>query len=290
MRIPDSTFQAVSSRALEKSQARVLAATERASTGTRVLRASDDPVAVSRLTLQDAALEKLSSMQRSADAARVELIGADQALGEADTLLSRVRAIAVLGSSAGMSASDQATLAAEVDQLRQALFGTANAEQAGTYLFGGHQTDLPPFESASYAGDSGVRRAEVAPGKFIRTGIAGDLVFSTPVDLFSELEGLATDLRAGDADAVASRLATLDAGHEQVIQARAGLGVSFEELSRADDVRIEAEIGFLDARQRAVGSDFAAGALELVEAQNAMRAAIAVATRMLEGLQPNVSA
>ena len=40
-----------------------------------------------------------------------------------------------------------------------------NTQEAGRYLFGGNIDRTPPFDAAgTYAGDTGVRQVEVAPG------------------------------------------------------------------------------------------------------------------------------
>ena len=67
-------------------------------------------------------------------------------LGDADTLLQRARELVVTAGNASYSDADRASVAGELQSLRDQLFAIANqSDGAGTYLFGGQGATQKPF-------------------------------------------------------------------------------------------------------------------------------------------------
>ncbi len=286
-RVTEQTVFASLRQDVATAQVRALKAQEIASSGMRVQRPSDDPVAFSRAAVMDAGLARLTSMKRSGQVVQQEFAASDTALADAFGLMTRAREIAMLGATDSLSADERNVLADEVDQLRMTLLSTANTQVAGTYVFGGYQTRAAPFSAAgAYVGDSGARQVEIAPGQSVTVNRPGNQIF-TPVagvDAFQLLQDLAFDLRANDGAAVATHLNTLDTASTQISDGRSALGLEASRLVGAESTRTAIEETITSARSDAVEADTVSSFSQLLESQTAMQAAIQEAARILAGL------
>ena len=151
-----------------RKQSDLLATQDQLSTGRRVITAADDPLAAGSATRIDRTLAQNSQFGRNADVLANRLNLQESLLTEAGESLQRLREMAIQAANAPLSSSDRQSLAAEVEQIRQRLFGLANSvDSAGRYLFGGAKDDTRPFLDAAagvqYIGDQVQRSIDVAP-------------------------------------------------------------------------------------------------------------------------------
>lgn len=131
---------------LAKRQAELAAQQERLTTGKRVLKPSDDPVAA---TLAETAANRLSRIQadqRALESSRTSLQQAESALGESGNLLQRVRELMVSAGNGSFGPSEREDIARQLEGLREQLIGVANLrDNAGRTLFGGLGGAQVPF-------------------------------------------------------------------------------------------------------------------------------------------------
>jgi flagellar hook-associated protein 3 FlgL len=115
-------------------------------TGKRISKASDDPAAAARAERARASIGRAEASQRAVAASKVMMTQAESNLGNADTLLQRARELLVSAGNASYGDSERASIANELQSLRQQLFAVANqSDGAGTYLFGGQGATQKPF-------------------------------------------------------------------------------------------------------------------------------------------------
>lgn len=154
---------------LARRQAELAAQQERLSTGKRVLRASDDPVAA---TLSETAQNRLSRVQadqRALEASRSSLQQAESGLAESGDLLQRVRELIVTAGNGTFGPSEREDIAKQLEGLREQLIGVANRkDNAGRTLYGGLGGASTPFIDLYGPSGGGVRfdgqRGQQAPG------------------------------------------------------------------------------------------------------------------------------
>lgn len=143
---------------LNKRQADLVAQQERISTGKRVQRASDDPVAA---VLAEAAQNRLSRAQvdqRAVESSRTSLSQAESALGEAGELIQDVRELLVKAGNATYGSKEYQSIAQEIEGLRDRLLSVANQQDgAGRTLFGGLGGSATPFVQVYGPGGGGVQ-------------------------------------------------------------------------------------------------------------------------------------
>lgn len=174
----DKTVANLSQRQTELSQLQ-----ERISTGKRVQRASDDPVAAVLSEAASNRMRRAETDQRSIEAARTSLSQGENAIGQASELIQGVRELIVKAGNATYGSAEFKNIAQEIEGLRERLIGVANQkDSAGRTLFGGLGGSATPFvevfgPSSSGVQFQGMRGQEAAGGNLLPQSFDGDAVF-----------------------------------------------------------------------------------------------------------------
>jgi flagellar hook-associated protein 3 FlgL len=143
---------------LNKRQAELSTQQERISSGKRVMRASDDPVAAALSESVQTRLSRVQTDQRALDSSRTSIQQAESALGEAGDLVQKVRDLIIAGGNGGYGPTERAALANDIEGLRDQLFAAANRkDSAGHGLFGGLGGSATPFVQEFGSGSNEVR-------------------------------------------------------------------------------------------------------------------------------------
>ncbi len=143
---------------LNKRQADLIEQQERISTGKRVIRASDDPVAAALAETVQNRLSRVQTDQRSIEASRTSMQQTESALAEAGDLILKVRDLMIAGGNPTYGGNDRTALANQLKGLREQLFSVANRQDsAGRSLFGGLGGSSIPFVQEFGPGGGQVR-------------------------------------------------------------------------------------------------------------------------------------
>ncbi|MBI2896543.1 MAG: flagellar hook-associated protein FlgL [Deltaproteobacteria bacterium] len=288
MRVTDTMLFEAQRRRLGDARNTAAGAQERASTGMRVSRPSDDPLAASLARRETARIARAESSLRAADAGRILLDAADSALDQVGTLLARAREIAVQAANDTLGAEERRGAAREIEQIRETVIALGNTEASGSYVFGGYIDGSPPFDAAgNYLGDGQVRRLEVAPNVLLETGVSATTTFGVGVgtDVIATLETLRVALDANDAPTIVLQLDELSAANAQVQEARSSLGASMNAFDVARSAATLAKERATSDRKRLVEVEPLDAYSDLARAQQALEAAVQVATQLpLPGL------
>ena len=153
------------------------------SSGKRVNKPSDDPVAAARIAHLDASLSRLDQYKSNSDFARNQLGLEESSLNDVISNLQRVRELALQANNSTTSDSDRKDIAAEVRQARDALLALANTTDVdGRHLFGGYVEAAAPFTTTAsgvvvYNGDQGQRTLQISDSRFVAINDSGSDVF-----------------------------------------------------------------------------------------------------------------
>jgi len=143
---------------LARRQAELAAQQERLSTGKRVLRPSDDPVAA---TLAEAAQNRLSRVQgdlRAMESSRASLAQAESGLAESGDLIQKARDLIISAGNGTFGPSERGDIARQLSSLREQMIGVANRQDnAGRTLYGGLGGSATPFVDVYGPPVTGVR-------------------------------------------------------------------------------------------------------------------------------------
>lgn len=156
---------------------------EQISTGKKVLTPADDPVASIKL-LQLSQEGALNDQYNSGMTAAKNGLNTEEAmLTSVETVLTRIREIAVQAGNGALDPTDRASLAKEVGQREDELMNLMNSKDAsGKYLFSGSMGDTQPYVrnadgTYSYNGDEGQRSVQIASSTFVPVSDSGKDAF-----------------------------------------------------------------------------------------------------------------
>lgn len=131
---------------LYKRQGDMLTQQEQLSSGLRVNRASDDPIAAAQAERAMVRLSRIETDKRALETQRSALSTAEAGLGEAIGLMQDLRELVIAAGDAGYSQADRATLATQISSLRDQIYAISNrTDSNGVPLFGGLGSTGSPF-------------------------------------------------------------------------------------------------------------------------------------------------
>jgi len=174
------------------------------STGKKVNKPSDDPVAAARILKLDQELRQNDSYTRNATLADNRLKQEENALQSSVDIIQRVRELTVQAGSGSLSPNDRQSIAAELKERLGQLANIANTQDAsGEYIFSGFQGQTPAFAKDGfgdwkYQGDEGQRVLEIDEGVTVPISDHGKGIF---VDVPKSVSVVDSDDGTGSAPA-----------------------------------------------------------------------------------------
>jgi flagellar hook-associated protein 3 FlgL len=177
-------------RSLQRSQ-------EQLTSGKRVARPSDDPVAAARAERSMADMTRADAHQRALQAARTATELTESALGDAGELMQKARETIMAAGNPSYTDGERAILVKSLQGMRDQLLSVANrGDGTGAYLFGGQGAASPPFVDA--------------PGGVQYQGSSGDTLVASPESLSTSIDGASAWLQAPGAAAGDPPLSVFD--------------------------------------------------------------------------------
>lgn len=153
------------------------------STGKKVNKPSDDPVAAARILKLDQELQRSETYGRNANLADNRLKQEESTLASAVDIIQRVRELTVQAGNGSLSANDRQSISAELKERLGQLANIANTRDAsGEYIFSGFQGSTPAFAKNDegkwvYQGDEGQRVLEIDDGVTVPISDHGKGIF-----------------------------------------------------------------------------------------------------------------
>jgi flagellar hook-associated protein 3 FlgL len=285
MRIADTTRQANVLRTIQDLRTRQADAQERALTGRQVNKPSDDPAAAAELARIRASSAQADTQLKAAGTARGDLELAEGVLAQAGDLFQQAHDIAMQGANGSMDASTRASLANQVQGLKDMLVGLANTQGATGYLFGGSKTTTPPFASSgAFSGDGIDHVVDLGGASPTSVSASGADAFTAAGgrDVFADLDSLMTALNANSQTGVQATLDNLDASRKQLTTVRALAGIKMDRLQTTEDILSQAKLALAEREETTAGADPYKAYSDLVTLGQSLEQAVGVAKKVLE--------
>ncbi len=184
---------------------------EQVSTGKKVNRPSDDPVAAARILKLDQEVAQVNQFQRNVDLATNRLQQEESTLADVTDLIQRVRELTVQAGNATLSSEDRTSVAAELRQRVDQLAALTNTRDAsGEYIFSGFKGGTQSFvQNVSgnwvYQGDEGQRKLEIDTGVSVAISDNGKKLFT---DVAADKPTFTTEASAGNTSEPPARIST----------------------------------------------------------------------------------
>ncbi|WP_312949042.1 flagellar hook-associated protein FlgL [Superficieibacter sp.] len=261
MRVSTQMMYDQNMRGITSSQSEWLKYGEQMSTGKRVNKPSDDPIAASQAVVVSQAQAQNSqyALARTFATQRVSL--EENILGQATTAIQSAQEKIVYAGNGTLSDDDRASLATDLQGIRDQLMNLANSTDGnGRYIFAGYNTDKAPFtqQDGSYTGGTTNVVQQVDSARSMVIGHTGDQIFASLTsnavkepdgsasekNVFAMLDSAISALKtpvADDEDAQALAKAAVDKTNRglknalnNVLSVRGELGTQLSELGTLD--------------------------------------------------------
>ena len=253
----------------------------------RLDRVSEHPADASEAIKLDAELDSHLALIDRLQTTQSELVSADNALGEASSLMTSAIEVAVAMATESYGDQDRSAAAEQIAGTLEDLVSLANTSFGGVYIFAGNAITTEPFDADGvYQGSTTAREVPLLEDDTLAIGYTGDEIFNVAgVNPFEALTQLKDALELNDPDLVQAALDPLQDAHDHLIDMRAGYGVA---AARVDDlVRVSEDAtltleGFLGSLKEL---DPIEAFSKLADAQTVYQAA---ATTLAQVLQTNI--
>lgn len=167
---------------------------EQLTSGKKVNRPSDDPVAVMKGMGYRMQVDKVHQFQRNIGEAHNWLDNTDDALDKVGSALHRANELVVNGSTDTMTKEDREKLQSELKQLQEQIMDLANTKIGNKYLFSGTKTSEPLYNSEGTPNNDNVNDKEVTievfDGVMLPVNTPGQELFKEINKVFDKLTGL----------------------------------------------------------------------------------------------------
>jgi flagellar hook-associated protein 3 FlgL len=292
-RVTPATLNGGVMAGLQSSLSRLQQTQEQLASGRRLSRPSDSPVDTVAAMQLRAERKQADQLARNIDDGLAWLDTTDQALGQTSTLLNRVRSLVLAGASGTNGPDERRAMAAEVDQLRQAVLGIANTQYLGRPVFAGTQDTAAAFDptTGAYAGNAAGVRRTISPDSgsgTVAVSVPGDQAFTILLHDAAAAGGagvltrITEALRSGDLTALGTALTDLDSASESLRSTQSTVGARTNRLlsvQASGEIRADAVAAKLSGVE---GIDLAKTITDLTLQQTAYQAALGAAAKVVQ--------
>jgi len=267
---------------------------QRLSSGKEITRPSDDPYGTSRaLTLRSDVAAAQQYQRNVTEAVSWQNI-TDAALNKMTDAVHRARELTLRAASDSLGQTARDAIAAEIDQLVEAVKGEANASYGGRYVLSGTLTTTRPYSVGAvdtYAGDNAAIAREIGPGVSVQVNLIGEDLLgngqaANDTLLLDNLRDLAQHMRSGTvADLNTMRttdLQNLDKNLDLLVQARATVGATTNRLEAADLRLAEVEEAALKLLSNVEDADMAKTMVDFSMQHSVYQSALQAGSRIVQ--------
>ncbi|MCE0846833.1 flagellar hook-associated protein FlgL [Buttiauxella sp. A2-C1_F] len=302
MRISTAMMYQQNMRGITNSQSEWLRYGEQMSTGKRVTKPSDDPIAASQAVVLSQAQAQNSQYALARTFATQKISLEENVLGQVTTAIQSAQERIVNAGNGTLSDDDRASLATDLEGIRNQILNLANSTDGnGRYIFAGYKTDSAPFSgganSITYTGGSTSVTQSVDASRTMTVGHLGSEIFESLTSnavpepgtgkseksLFNMLDSAIATLRTPTEGLDDTQKADLGAAIDKtnrglrnslnnVLTVRAELGTQLNELDKLDELGSDRALGQAQQMSDLVDVDWNSAISSYVMQQAALQA------------------
>lgn len=149
------------------------------SSGKKINKPSDDPVAAAQILLISERVAATSQFSRNADLADLHLSQQESAIASANDAMQRIRELTIRGKTTTLTQADRRSIATEIQQRQNEILSLTNSRNsAGEFIFSGSLVDTQAFSvdangNGVYNGDQTNREIKISEFRSIEEGFTG---------------------------------------------------------------------------------------------------------------------
>jgi len=270
---------------LSQLNSRQAKAAQEAQTGVRVNLPSDDPIAAAQLARLTASQSQVAARRSTINSVRGDAELAESSLQQASDLIAGAKDLAMQGGNGALGASERATLAQQVKDIRDQLIGIANTRGTSGYLFAGSASETTPFsQSGVFNGNDDAHVVDIGNSTPSAVNASGAKAFTIAGgrDVFGDLDALYNALNSNDTTAIAASLDGIDRSRSQISNAQSAIGITLNKLDASDSVQSAIDLQNSKSMSDIGATDPAKAYSTLIQLNNALQQSVTVGKSILD--------
>lgn len=287
LRVTQNAVTTLMLAGLQGNTARISSLQQQLSSGHRITKPSDDPVGTGQAMLFNEQIARTKQYQRNASDGLAWLGTADNALQTGVTILQRLQVLTTQAANTGTTDADaRASIAAEVESLKQQMLSVANTTYQNRPIFGGTTSNPTAYVESggvvSYVGDGGSVLRTVGDNVQVKVNIDAAQAFGPPGnDVFTMFDTILSDLQSNPGN-LSSDLSLISTALDRMTSAQATEGAAYNRISAMNNLagsKLDTLTGNLSEVQDV---DTAQAITDLTMQQVSYQAALATMGRVLQ--------
>ena len=265
---------------MNRQQSNVAEMQAKLASGKSLVKPSDDAEKATLIQRLNSAMQRQNVYELSLNRADSRLRMEETALSSAQSMLQRIRELAIQGSNGGLSTADRTIIANEVSSLRDALFSLANTEdESGNFIFAGTAVKTSAFSKdgdgvITYSGDQNQTYVDISEYRQVELNRAGDAVFrSVPrtnndgdvsnIDFFKVISDFAEALESGNEVTLSQGLSEVSKLTDDMALSMADVGSRMSTVDSQRDILADTKLRFQELLSNAEDLDYATAVTKL---------------------------
>lgn len=262
---------------------------EQLSSGSKLTKPSDDPVASVKGMGYRTTLAKNEQYTRNMNEVNSWLDTIDSTLSEVNKALQRVKDIVTQAANDTNTPEDREAMQKEVDQLRMQIRDLANTQQGGKYLFAGTATDQPLFADSSVnAGANDSLPTLGGNDNSVDIEIYEGITFQINEHARGLFEGIdkmmkqvQQDLKRTGSD-LSNLIGTVSAQNDKVLEMQAGVGAKQNRIDVMTDRLSSQKINVTKQISNNEDVEYEDAITQLITEESIHRAALSVGAKIIQ--------
>lgn len=284
------------------------------SSGKRINKPSDDPVGLTFAMRYRSELQANDQYERNVDSATSLLEYTDTTMGEAVTVLQRVRELMVEGSNGTLPQDARNSISTELKQLHSQLVEIGNSQFNGKYMFNGEMTQTAPYSkrtidevasltpaqlaadptlgilAENVTSDTGQIKYELSPGMVMAVNVTGNEFFGPAVtagqedtsdNVFNVISQAVEALNSGDSSKVSDLLAKVDSRMSTMLEKRSEVGARMNRIELITSRLEDNNINLQTVQSKAEDADMAEVITNLKMEENVYQASLSAGAQII---------
>lgn len=274
MRVTDSMLRTHGVQSVQFAMRKVAEYQEQLSSGKRINRISDDPIAAQSVMRARNRVASIDQFQTNILAVRNRQTLEESVINELASIIEDARQIGLTEGSDTRNADTRAASANIVDAMITHVIALGNSRVGSDYIFGGTRVDQPAFDATGvYQGDTNLWEVEIDKNFRVAPNLTGQRIF-VDSGLITALQDLRTALTSNDADGILSSTEDLRLAFEDMQNILADTGGRAQVVDASEHLHQVAEDQVITHMTAVEAVDMAEAASLLAASQATLQASL----------------
>jgi flagellar hook-associated protein 3 FlgL len=286
MRVTQQTLARQTLFDLNSSTDRLASLQQQLSTGKQISKPEDDPYGTGRALSLRGELSDVQQFQRNINDGVAWLQQSDTALGNATSLMSQVRTLAIQGGNGTNDGPALKAIALQIGQIKESLRDQANTTIDGRYVFSGTQTKTQPFPAPgnSFVGNTNLVQRQIGQGQTVPVNQDPTTIFGpNGNNVFDLLDRIQADLNSGNTSNLQNQdLTDLDSAMDSIQSGRSNVGAVQNRMQTQLSRLKDAEVNVSDLLSKTEDADMAKTMVNFSMTQTVYQAALQAGAKVIQ--------